>query len=104
MHGLFAGLMGIFAGFTTFFHGGHILPPSANQAQTVQQTNISGTPASPSGTMKNRFGREMKLPTGERPFFGTVTVVNGSTLTLALVRTCRKTKSCIYKWTLICVA
>jgi hypothetical protein len=81
MHNLFAGLMGIFMGLGSFFHGG----AATHHAQLRVQANVSGTPeASPSSMMsRDRFE---KLPAGERPFYGTVTAVNGSTLTVSLVR------------------
>lgn len=85
MHNLFAGVFGIFAGIATFFHGGAAIAHSpATHMQTVQQASTSGTQASPSGLMKKREGWDAKLPQGERPFFGTVTAVNGSTLTVQM--------------------
>ena len=86
MHGLLAGFMGFLMGATSFFHGGPGTTPHNYRTNTTAQTNISGTPApAPSGMMRGRFGQGrggMNLPGGERPFFGTVTTVNGSTLTL----------------------
>lgn len=84
MHNFIAGLMGLFMGLSSFFHGGHGLHAHTNQTQTNQQA--SGT-ASPSGMIQRGFGRGrgMNLPVGQRPFFGTVTAVNGSTLTVQMV-------------------
>lgn len=86
MHNFLAGFMGFFVGVTSMFHGG-ATPPPMNHTPSTQQANVSGTPASPSGMMyANRKGdREgMNLPQGERPFFGTVTNVNGSVLTVQM--------------------
>src|SRR5476651_450408 len=77
MHNFFAGMMGMFMGITSLFHGGGGLP----HTQANVQANLSGTPgASASGMMR----RGMRLPNGERPFFGMVTNVNGSTLTVQM--------------------
>lgn len=82
MHNLLAGFMGFFVGVTSLFHGG-ATPPPMNHTASMQQANISGTPASSSGMMR-RSGK-MNLPQGEKPFFGTVTAVNGSTLTVQMM-------------------
>lgn len=78
--------MGFFVGLTSMFHGG-ATPPPMNHTPSTQQANISGTPASSSGMMymhgKGRGGK-MQLPAGEKPFFGTVTNVSGSTLTVQM--------------------
>ncbi|HWY79687.1 MAG TPA: hypothetical protein VNW29_04995 [Candidatus Sulfotelmatobacter sp.] len=88
MHNFFAGLMGFFMGFGSFFHGGHGLPIHVNQTQSTQQATASGTPdSSSSGMMERGFGhgKGMNLPIGQRPFFGTVTTVNGSKITVQMV-------------------
>lgn len=85
MHSLLAGIMGFFMGISSFFHGSQSTPPPAIQPQTVQQSTNADT-ATPSGTMRHGFGKNMQLPAGERPFFGTVTNVNGSTLTVQMQR------------------
>ena len=81
MHDLFSGLMGFFLGIGGFFHGGAAVHSSINQPQPSQQVNTIGTP---SGIMNRGygFGHKKNLPNGERPFLGTVTNVNGSTLTI----------------------
>ncbi len=85
MHSLLAGIMGFFMGITSFFHGGQSTQPPTNQPQIVQQSTNADT-ATPSGTMKHGFGKNMQLPAGEKPFFGIVTNVNGSTLTVQMQR------------------
>lgn len=83
MHSLFAGLMGIFASVGTFFHGG----------QPAKQPMMNGvymnTTATVSGTITpgyERGGRGMMNTNGERPFFGIVTAVSGSTITIGMQR------------------
>lgn len=85
MQHFFSGLMGFFVGLGAFFHGGQGLPPKSTQVQSIQQAQLSSTPA-PSGMMQRRYGagRRMNLPSGERPFFGTVTMINGSSLTIQI--------------------
>ena len=83
MHSLFAGLMGLFVGLGSFFHGGQGVPAHIQQTSTVQQASSSGAPAA-TGSGHRMFGRGRKLPNGEKPFFGTVTAVNGSALTVQM--------------------
>ncbi|HUD44653.1 MAG TPA: hypothetical protein VMR41_03880 [Patescibacteria group bacterium] len=92
MHNFIAGLMGFFVGVTSVFHGGAM--PPANHPQTVVQANVSGTPATSSGAMRRGFGsrgfgRGVNIPVGEKPFFGTVTAVSGSILTIQTQPTIR---------------
>ena len=81
MHKLFAAFMGVFASIGTFFHGGQ----PAN-SQSTNKPAVYGTAASPSGSMRWEKGNKMHIPQGERPFFGTVTAVTGSTLTVTMQR------------------
>jgi hypothetical protein len=81
MHTFLSAFMGFFMGITSFFHGGGGAMPAHNPPS--QQANMPRT-ASSSGMFRHRNGRGMmmKLPAGERAFFGNVTAVNGSTLTV----------------------
>lgn len=86
MHSFLAGIMGFLMGITSIFYGGNATTPHANRPQTGQQLTVSDMPV-PTGTMGGGFGpgsRGVKLLTGERPFFGTVTAVSGSTLTIQI--------------------
>jgi len=94
MHNLLAGLMGFFVGLGSFFHGGQGMPAQIHQNKTVQQASSSGT-ASPSGTFNREGGEMRKLPAGEKLFFGTVTAVNGSTLTVQMQRPMRPSQPSI---------
>lgn len=87
MHKLFAGLTGIFMGIGALFHGGQGMPTHVNQSPASSQATISGS-LRPSGMPYGR-GKGMQLPNGERPFFGTVTAVNGSTLTVQMMMSMR---------------
>ena len=79
MHNIFAGILGFFLSIGSIFHGG-ANPPVSNVPQ-IPRTNVSGTPAA-AGNGGYGFGQGRNLPQGERPFFGTVTGVSGSTLTI----------------------
>src|SRR5579859_5622871 len=79
MHSFLAGFMGLFMSMGAFFHGGASFHNPANQPQPAQQVNVTGTP---SGMM--RFGFRRNPPQGERPFFGIVTNISGSTLTIQM--------------------
>lgn len=86
MHSLIAGFMGFFMGFGGFFHGGASVPHNANQAQITQQASISGMPRFGRGG-KRGFGDDpgrMGLQDDEQRFFGLVTAVNGSTITVQM--------------------
>lgn len=82
MHNFFAGIMGFFVGMGAFFHHGQGLPAQTNQTQTSQQAAVSGTP--PQQGMMGRGRGMMNWQNGQRPFFGTVTSVNGNTLTVEM--------------------
>ena len=73
MNNLFAGIL---AFFVSIFHGGTAKPVTAMQPSTIQQQNVSGPS---SGSTRNR---NSNLPAGEQRFFGTVTTINGNTITL----------------------
>ncbi|HSW97342.1 MAG TPA: hypothetical protein VLF89_05960 [Candidatus Saccharimonadales bacterium] len=80
MHNLFAGLLGLFASIGTFFHGGQ-------PAQQPMMNVYMNTTATPSGSITPGYGKggQGRMNTnGERPFFGTVTAVNGSTITIEM--------------------
>src|ERR1700690_3856331 len=77
MHNLFAGIL---AFFMSIFHSGVGKPPTAIPPSTEQHTNNSTS----SGSMGNNQGRGMNLPAGQQRFLGTVTTVNGSTLTIQM--------------------
>lgn len=83
MHNVFAGMMGVWMGLSSMFHGGHGLTNNPSHMQQMRQAVLSGTPV-PTGTWHKGMGRGMKLPAGEKPFFGTVTAVNGNTLTVQM--------------------
>jgi hypothetical protein len=80
MHNFFAGFTALIMGVGSFFHMGQGLP--AHQQNTQRVIN-----ATPSAFMERGFGRDdgENLPVGQRPFFGVVTAVNGSTLTVQIV-------------------
>jgi hypothetical protein len=82
MHNFFAGLMGLIVGFGSFFHPIHGVHSSL---EPTQEASISATPI-PSGFLHRGGGRGkgMSFRNGQRPFFGTVTTINGSTLTVQL--------------------
>lgn len=83
MHNLLAGLMGILASFSSFFHGGQ--PAGQPMMNTVTHSaTVSGTITQGVGRGDGRAG--MMNQNGERPFFGTVTGVNGSTITVEMQR------------------
>jgi hypothetical protein len=83
MQNVLSGLLGFFMGFGSLFHGGQGLPVHQTPSQTNQQAPISGTPASSSGMMREK---EIHIPAGDKGFFGTVTAINGSKLTLQTQR------------------
>lgn len=83
MNHLFAGFMGILASFGSFFHSGQ-------PTHQVEVNNVNHS-ATVSGTMNPGMGRGdeqrgMMNQNGERPFFGTVTGVSGSTITVEMQR------------------
>lgn len=84
MNNIFAGIMGILMSISAVFHTGAIA--HTNHPSTIQEASVSATPA-PSGYIHRGFGhgRGKSMINGLRPFFGTVTSVNGSTLTIQMI-------------------
>jgi hypothetical protein len=74
MQSIVAGMMGFFLSITSIFTGG-AKPVVTPQPAAVQQVQGASTS---SGTTRGN------LPQGEQRFFGTVTNVNGSTLTVQM--------------------
>lgn len=82
MNGLFAGFMGLFASFGSFFHGGD-LPKHPMMNNIVASTTVTPSRTITPGV---RRGDRDGMMNGQRPFFGTVTAVSGSTITLQMQR------------------
>ncbi len=88
MHNFFSGLIGLFVGLGAFFHGNSVLPIQHTQPQMLREaSNSANVNLNPSGYMRSgEFGNEhLASMSGQRPFFGKVTEVNGSTITVTLV-------------------
>ena len=73
--------MGIFASIGTFFHGGQ---PAKQQMMNSVYMNTTASGSANVTPGYGKGGRGMMNTNGERPFFGTVTAVSGSTITIQM--------------------
>ncbi len=84
MNNILGGIIGFFISLTSLFHGVNGVAASTHSPiKSPPQVNIS-TNSSTSADKRDivNYDQRKNLPAGEKPFFGTIESINGSTLTI----------------------